>query len=705
MILLVASPLAIVPLVGFAAETFSAQTIFLFVASFASIGHHLPGFLRAYGDRSLFDRFRWRFLLAPPLVAAAATLFTVNRMHGLDLILVLWATWHIMMQTYGLMRIYDLKRGVRDRTTARLNLAVCLAVFAVGIVFSQTRIFSILEIAEQVGLALPPPATLAGLRWLIGASCGLLTFGYAVNGIVQARRHGPSWPKLLLLAMTGWLYWSCGSLSTNLLIGVTMFEIFHALQYDTLVWTYNRRLTSRAGEGTGPLRLLFANGWLSMACYVAAIAAFGSVKWVAESIDASAVKTALLILLLTSTALHFYFDGFIWKVSETSTQENIGIEGSGRARSRVPALVHAAKWGLLAAVGVLLVWIEVERPPPTASEEEARIAEILARTPDVPELLVKSGQIRLAHGDANSAAESARRAVQLRPSSADGYLLLAESLATSHDFSAARDAAQQASALDPTSASASYQVGLSSAQLHDFPTAERALKQSIALNPDFVRSHIQLGNVYRLTRRAPLAEQSHQRAVSLARRAAEKRPSSADAYSLLAEALAESRDYSAARDAAERATTLDPTSATASYQVGLASVQLRDFPTAERALQESIGLNPNFAESHFQLGNVYFLTNRAPLAERSYRRAITLAPRLAGVQTNLGAVLLQLGRVAEAKAVLLAALESESNAQSHYNLGMIELNEGESSEARRHFQRAETLGQPISPEIRRAAGL
>ncbi len=27
------------------------------------MGHHLPGMIRAYGDRALFQRFRWRFYL------------------------------------------------------------------------------------------------------------------------------------------------------------------------------------------------------------------------------------------------------------------------------------------------------------------------------------------------------------------------------------------------------------------------------------------------------------------------------------------------------------------------------------------------------------------------------------------------------------------------------------------------------------------
>ena len=37
-----------------------------FLLAFFTFGHHLPGFLRAYGDRELFTQYRWRFLLAPP---------------------------------------------------------------------------------------------------------------------------------------------------------------------------------------------------------------------------------------------------------------------------------------------------------------------------------------------------------------------------------------------------------------------------------------------------------------------------------------------------------------------------------------------------------------------------------------------------------------------------------------------------------------
>src|SRR5467141_1592380 len=65
LLLFVATPLLIIPLFLAAQAKWSAEEIYLFVASFGALGHHLPGMLRAYGDKALFHRFRSRFIVAP----------------------------------------------------------------------------------------------------------------------------------------------------------------------------------------------------------------------------------------------------------------------------------------------------------------------------------------------------------------------------------------------------------------------------------------------------------------------------------------------------------------------------------------------------------------------------------------------------------------------------------------------------------------
>jgi len=63
LLLFVGTPALLVPLVWLAGRFWSAQSLYA-IATFGALGHHLPGMMRAYGDRELFGRFRTRFLVA-----------------------------------------------------------------------------------------------------------------------------------------------------------------------------------------------------------------------------------------------------------------------------------------------------------------------------------------------------------------------------------------------------------------------------------------------------------------------------------------------------------------------------------------------------------------------------------------------------------------------------------------------------------------
>src|SRR5688572_24559021 len=128
-VLIVGAPLIILPALWLAELRFRPEQIYLFVASFGAVGHHLPGMMRAYGDRYLFDRFRYRFLLTPLVLGAVCVLFAVRELTAMVLVAYVWGVWHGLMQTYGFLRIYDAKVGAARRTTARLDLAMCVAWF------------------------------------------------------------------------------------------------------------------------------------------------------------------------------------------------------------------------------------------------------------------------------------------------------------------------------------------------------------------------------------------------------------------------------------------------------------------------------------------------------------------------------------------------------------------------------------------------
>src|SRR3954463_3023076 len=145
LLLYVGTPLLILPVFALAQSRWSAQDIYLFVAAFGAMGHHLPGMIRAYGDRALFERFRWRFILAPIFLLTVCIAFTWWDLKGIVLIVFFWGVWHGMMQTYGFCRIYDAKTGSFAALTRRLDFAVCAVWFATAVLLSPQRVADTLD--------------------------------------------------------------------------------------------------------------------------------------------------------------------------------------------------------------------------------------------------------------------------------------------------------------------------------------------------------------------------------------------------------------------------------------------------------------------------------------------------------------------------------------------------------------------------------
>jgi hypothetical protein len=97
LVLYVCTPLVILPIFLLAQTHWSAQDIYLFVAAFGAMGHHLPGMIRAYGDRALFQRFKWRFIFAPIFLVVVCAAFSIWDLKGIVLVAFVWGVWHGMM--------------------------------------------------------------------------------------------------------------------------------------------------------------------------------------------------------------------------------------------------------------------------------------------------------------------------------------------------------------------------------------------------------------------------------------------------------------------------------------------------------------------------------------------------------------------------------------------------------------------------------
>src|SRR5438105_3922332 len=223
-----------------AQSRWSAQDIYVFVAAFGAMGHHLPGMIRAYGDRALFERFRWRFIFAPIFLLGVCVAFYWWDLKGIVLVVFFWGVWHGMMQTYGFCRIYDAKTGSFAALTRRLDFALCAIWFATAVVLSSQRMTDTLSVFYASGGPFVEPWTLQiaqrGLLFLAIAVAILFLANFAW-GWRHAKRANPVKLALLITSISFW--WYCNNGVSNLLVGIALFEVFHDVQYLSLVWIYN----------------------------------------------------------------------------------------------------------------------------------------------------------------------------------------------------------------------------------------------------------------------------------------------------------------------------------------------------------------------------------------------------------------------------------------------------------------------------------
>src|SRR5438445_1385854 len=380
LVLYVGTPLLLVPAFALAQARWSPQDIYLFVAAFGAMGHHLPGMIRAYGDRALFERFKWRFVFAPLFLLAVCTAFFWWDLKGILLIVFFWGVWHGLMQTYGFCRIYDANTGTFDALTRRLDFTMCVIWFATAVALSPYRLSDTLDTYYMCGgLFIPPSVVHHGQQLILFAAIAVsvLFLVHFLRMWIIGQRPNPVKVALLITSIAFW--WYCNNLVANILVGIALFEVFHDVQYLSLVWIYNRNRVEKDSSIGGFMRFLFRRSGSLVGLYVGLIFAYGALGYFKSSIGIETVKRMLTGVVTASALLHFYYDGFIWKVREKSTRQSLGIGGGTADVSTNGFLpswaLHGAKWVAVFVIPLGALWFREMRVPRSQLD---RLASIVA---------------------------------------------------------------------------------------------------------------------------------------------------------------------------------------------------------------------------------------------------------------------------------------------------------------------------------------
>lgn len=497
-------PLLLVPLIAASPERPGVQDLILYVGAFGALGHHLPGMMRAYGDRELFRRFRIRLVLAPAFLILVCVGFSVSGLGGVVLLTFLWTTWHTLMQVYGFARIYDSKAAPAARRAGWLDQALCIAWIAAPLAYSDSRVAHTLELYYRCGGPLVPAGVIDAARvsWL--ALTAAVTMVFAAR-ILRSWRSGvrPNPVKLLFLAASFGFWWFCMAAVEHLAAGIALFDVFHDVQYLALVWLFQRARVAGSAGVTGFTRFLFRSSGSLAGLYVGLVVAYGSLGHFTGMVASDTVRNALLGVLAASALFHFYLDGFIWKVRERTTREGLGLDGGTapvpEAR-RLPVPVrHVLLWCLFVVPLGLCLIAETGR----RSDHAIWRAAIVEAAPGSAEALTALGTVALSGGDAGRAIELHRRAIGLKPSAPEPRNNLGVALRLQGNLEEARTCFEAAIRLRPGYALAHGHLANLLLQLGETGRAETHFRDAMRADARYADPRANLAAL--LVRRGDLA--------------------------------------------------------------------------------------------------------------------------------------------------------------------------------------------------------
>ena len=525
LLLFVGTPILLIPIFTAAQARWSAQDIFLFVGAFGAMGHHLPGMIRAYGDRALFNRFKVRFVVAPVALLVVCVWSSVYNIQAVQLVALTWGIWHGMMQTYGFCRIYDAKASARAAARAKIDLALCFAWFLAAVLLSPMRFRTCLDLYYESGGPVISPGAIVGGRYAVLGALGLVTAVFLWRQWRDWSREGVLSPvKLTLLVSSIAFWWYCNNGVQNILVGIALFEVFHDVQYLAIVWIYNRTRVERDESIGGFMRFVFRRSGSLIGVYVGLVLAYGSIALTTSGISVEAVKHILIGIVTASALLHFYYDGFIWKVRETQTRAMLGIDGSGVSTLPAPRvwpawIRHGLRWAVLVVpVGALCAAQLAGRVVPTL-ERTAKVAEVLPRDAQAQlnygKALHQAGQIQNAieryetalrinpslaeaefylalgwadAGDLDKSIEHHKRALHLDPKNGRWEVRLARALSTQGLSNQAREHYEHALSLEPNQPLAHKELADLLCDSGEFQTAIGHYEVALRLQPDFAEA-------------------------------------------------------------------------------------------------------------------------------------------------------------------------------------------------------------------------
>ncbi len=532
---IIGSPLIALAAMGALWSWSGASDLSIYAILFGLVvtGHHLPGWFRAFGEPSIYSRYRARLWVSLLAVPALVILPTAMGLGAVALtVAALFDLWHVAMQQHGFGRIYAAKAGDTARFSARLDLACVLTWYATAVAWSDPWMQGIARVFRKAGVPafnlLSPGAWGAVKISLLAGSVGLLG-AYAALAWRRWERDRIATPKKHLLHAVAFGVIVVTYQFPSWYRAQSVQNLFHALQYFFMVWIYGHLSLRRDPDSPSPFyRRLFArrNGLL---LFAACIAAYGGLAIALSSsgyrltgVNAERKAQVIGSIGLASLLLHFYVDSFIWKVRSREVRTALGIGGKADPTAapvqaiREPVLrgaLHAFGYFGIPVAAVLLLGARARAATP--ARERAALQHESVLFPRSAVAHADYGLAALKERDGATGRRELAEAVRLSPTLEGPALVLADLERQIGDHASELEHARLAVRAGPGDPAARYALGNALAVARHLDEAERQYREVLRLKPDFAGAEENLGVLEKWRDRLDLALPHFRRAHAL----------------------------------------------------------------------------------------------------------------------------------------------------------------------------------------------
>lgn len=313
---------------------------FLFLIVAFDVAHVWSTLYLGYLDERERRRRPLLFFVPIPL-----TVLACFRLHQHSPVL-LWtvvayvAIHHFAAQQYGFVALYKLRAGERDRFDRVLDRWTLWA-GALGpvLLWHTGERFDWFGHGEQFLFRLDP-----ALRPDIVAVMATFAVVYGARQVVHARAGRFNLGKNVWMAAS-WLSWSLGLAVDHPLVALACINLLHGIPFLALVWVRARRARVARGEplGSGDLQGWLVGRWWAFYGLVLVLALAEEGAWEGlvwghylPRVELPSEATSLAVALLaTPQIVHYFLDGWLWKLDGTNPDLDLALGVS--PRSAAPA--------------------------------------------------------------------------------------------------------------------------------------------------------------------------------------------------------------------------------------------------------------------------------------------------------------------------------------------------------------------------------